>query len=225
MDIMDIKELLTAILRKWWLLILCVILGAGIAYYYSNYYLVPMYEANTTMYVGKNVESDNLAVSDLSLGSNLLADYRELAKSRQVAAKVIEELGLPMSPGALAGRINVTQRSSSRVIQFSIRDSDPQRAVDITNKVAEVFQRKAVEFLKIENVQVIDKAELPTYPVSPNKRRNLLIGIVIGLAISVGIVFLIEFLDNTVKTPDDVKKYIDLPVIGTIPVFKSRKGY
>jgi len=225
MDIMDIKELLTAILRKWWLLLLCAIIGGGIAYYYSNYYLVPMYEANTTMYVGKNVESENLAVTDLTLGSNLIADYREIAKSRQVAAKVIEELNLPMSPAALANRISVTQRSSSRVIQFSIRDSNPQRAGEITNKVAEVFQEKAVELLKIENVQVIDKAELPTYPVSPNKRRYLMIGVAIGIAAALGVVFLIEFLDNTIKTPDDVKKYIDLPVIGTIPAFKSGKGY
>lgn len=218
----SIRDIIKILLRKWWIVFICVVVFGVASYIWTNNFVVPMYTASTTLYVGKNTDQIGIASTDLNLGSNLIMDYREIAKSKLVAYEVIDELGLRMSAGAMAGRIRVDQRDMTRVIQISVSDPNPQMATDIANTVAEVFKGKVIEIMQVENVQVIDKAELPMFPVSPNKQMNYMVGIVLGLAIGVGIIFLIEFLDDTVKTPEDVQKYTGLTVIGTIPVFQGK---
>jgi capsular polysaccharide biosynthesis protein len=185
---------------------------------------VPVYSANTTLYVGKNIDIQGIQASDLKLGADLILDYRELAKSKLVANEVINELGLKnMSAGGLAGMVQVNQRNESRVIQISVNSTNPQMAMDLTNKVAEVFQKKVVEIMQVENVQIIDKAVMPFYPISPDNNRNIMLGIFLGFIIGAGIILLIAFLDKTVKSAEDVQRYLDLPVIGNIPVINSKK--
>ncbi len=221
----NIKDLLRLILRKWWIFIICILIFGSAAYIWTNYFIVPVYSSSTTLYVGKNVESEGIQTSDLSLGSILIHDYRELAKSKLVAREVIDEMGLQnMKPASLAGRIGVSQRGESRVIQISVNDTSPQMAMELTNKVAEVLKKKITEIMQIENVQIIDKAELQPYPVSPNKRLNYMIGVILGLIAGMGIILMIIYFDNTVKTPEDIKKHLGLPVIGTIPSFKVYKN-
>ncbi len=219
----SIKDVFKILLRKWWIIFICVVVFGAAAYTWTNYFVVPMYSANTTLYVGKNTDTVGIQSNDLYLGANLILDYREIAKSKLVAYEVIDELGLNMSAGAMASMISVEQRELTRVIQISVRYPDPQMAMDIANKVAEVFQKKVIEIMQLENVQIIDRAELPRFPISPNNRLNYMVGIILGLAIGVGIIFLIEFLDDTIKTPEDVQKHVDLPVIGVIPVFNGRR--
>lgn len=220
---LNFKELFQIILRKWWVLVICAVICAGAAYVLTTYYMVPIYQADTTLYVGKNADEQGANINDLNIGASVVLDYREIAKSRLVASTVINELSLAdyYTVDSLAASINVEQKSETRIIVISFASTDPQRAMDITNKVAEVFQQKITEIMRVENVQVIDKAERPLFPVSPNKRTNLIIGVLLGLMIAVGIVLLKEYLDNTVKTAEDVKKCTGLPVIGTIPVFQQ----
>lgn len=225
MEDIDLRELMRILLRRWWILLICAVVTGGAAYIWTNYYVVPVYSANTTLYVGKNVDQVGVQSSDLYLGSNLIMDYREIAKSKLVAYEVMRELGITnMSAAAMAGRIAVTQKNETRVIQISVRDIDPGRAMELTNKVAEVFKKKVIEIMQVENVQIIDRAEIPVFPVSPDKRMNIMIGIAIGLAAGLGIIFLMEYLDDTVKTPEDVKKCVNLPVIGAIPAFRTKGG-
>jgi capsular polysaccharide biosynthesis protein len=220
---MNLKELFQVILRKWWIILICTIICAGAAYVLTTYYMVPMYQADTTLYVGKNADEQGANINDLNIGASVVLDYREIAQSRLVASTVINELGLAdyYSVDGLAASISVEQKSETRIIVISFRSPDPQMAMNITNKVAEVFQQKITDIMRVENVQVIDKAELPLSPVSPNRSTNLMIGILLGLMIGTGIVLLREYLDNTIKTTEDVEKCTGLPVIGTIPVFQQ----
>ncbi|HHU91293.1 MAG TPA: hypothetical protein GXZ22_09615 [Clostridiaceae bacterium] len=221
----NIKDLIRLVFSKWWVFVSCILISGSAAYIWTNYFTIPVYSSSTTLYVGKNIESEGIQTSDLSLGSILINDYRELAKSKLVAREVIEEMGLRnVSPASLAGKIVVSQKNESRVIQISVNDTNPQMAMELTNKVAEVLQKKIIEIMQIENVQIIDRAELQPYPVSPNHRLNYMIGIILGLIVGMGIILLIIYFDNTVKTPEDVKKHLDLPVIGTIPTFKAEKN-
>lgn len=223
MEDINLKELLHIFLRRWWILLLCVAAFGSGAYVWTKYYTIPLYAAGTTLYVGKNVDQIGIQANDLYLGLSLVQDYREIARSRLVANEVMDELGITnISAGALASRINVSQRDETRVIQISVVDPDPRIAMNLTNTVADVFRNKVIEIMQVENIQIIDKAELPMYPISPNRNRNIILGVAVGLAIGAGIIILIEFLDDTIKTPDDVKKYVELPVIGTIPSFHCK---
>jgi Capsular polysaccharide biosynthesis protein len=221
----DLRDLFKTVLRKSWILVICVILFGGATYIWTNYYIKPVYSSYTTLYVGKNVDQYGLQQSDIYLASTLIGDYSEIAKSRQVAYEVAKEMGLPQAyAGSIAGKISVSQRGETRVIQISVSDMNPANAMNIANKVAEVFKKKVVEIMQVENVQIIDKAEKSTFPISPNKKMNYMIGILLGLVLGIGIIILIEFIDNSIKTPEDIEKHLELPVIGTIPVFGYKGG-
>ncbi len=219
----DLKELFKALLKRWWILFICTALfGAG-ASLYSNYYIVPVYQSYTTMYVGRSAnQNDTLTQQDLSLGLQVIMDYREIAKSKQVASEVIRKMGIEgMNPGSMAAKINIDKKNDTRVIIISVNDTDPRMAMDIANTVAEVLQQKIIQIMQLENVQIIDRAEIPNYPISPNNTRNTQIGTLLGLILGAAIAFLIFYLDDTIKTPDDVQKHIGLPVIGAIPRFQK----
>ena len=205
---------------------LCIIIFGSGAYFFAVNFTVPVYQANTTMYVGKNADELGVNTTALNIGAAVVLDYQEIAKSRLVAATVIEELGLTdISVNELIDSINVTQRTETRVIEISVYDYDPEMAMIITNKTAEVFKEKIMDIMQVENVQVIDVAEIPFGPISPSNSTFAMIGILLGAVIGVVIIFLIAYFDNTIKTSEDVKKHLSLPVIGTIPAFKAdRKG-
>lgn len=203
---------------------LCIFIFGSGAYFFAVNFTVPVYQANTTMYVGKNADELGVNATALNIGAAVVLDYQEIAKSRLVAATVIDELGLTdISVGELMDSINVSQRTETRVIEISVYDYDPEMAMMITNKTAEVFKDKIIEIMQIENVKVIDVAEIPTRPISPSNRSVTMIGLLLGAVIGVVIVFLIAYFDNTIKTSEDIKKHLNLPVIGTIPAFKADK--
>lgn len=217
----DLRQLFQVFVKRWWIVVSAVFVFLIIGGLLSFYILSPVYKADTTLYIGKNVEQKtDITYNDMMLGTQLVKDYRELVQSRMISNTVIKELGLKdITSEQLSGKLIVTSKNDTRVIQISTEDNNPQLAMDITNKVADIFKTKVQEIMKVENVQIIDQAELPKTPVRPNKLLYLAISFVLGLVVGVGIIILIEFLDNTIKTPEDVAKYLELPVIGTIPVF------
>lgn len=216
---LSFKEIFHLILRKWWLLMLCIII-CGFLAGMRAYYLEPVYEGVTTLYVGKNADEQGVSYTDLNIGASVVLDYQEIAKSRIVASTTLQELGdVDLSVDELSKKISVNQKTDTRVIEITVIDTDPELAMILTNKVADVFRRKITEIMQVENVVVIDVAELPRYPVSPSTTTVTTIGLLVGGVLGVGIIFLIAYLDNTIKTPDDVKKHLGIPVLGTIPAF------
>lgn len=219
----DLKEIINMILKRWWIIVIAALICTIATAIVSFFFLTPVYQSNTTLYIGKKVDTDkntDLAYNDLLLGSQLVKDYRELVKSRLVANQVMKDLNLSdITVEGFSAKLSVELKNDTRVIQISAEDKDPVMASTIANKVADVFIEKVVDIMQVENVKIIDRAEVPDKAVKPKKLTNIAIAFVLGLVLGFGIVFLIEFLDNTVKTPEDIKKYLDLPVIGTIPVF------
>jgi capsular polysaccharide biosynthesis protein len=222
MEEIDLRDILGMLIKRWYIVLISVIICSSAAVLLSLFVLKPVYQSNTTLYIGKNMDGEktDLAYNDVMLGSYLVKDYREIVKSRLVARQVIEELKLKdMTVDDLIGKLSVDLKNDTRVIQISASDNSPEMSSSIANKVAEVFMTKVVDIMKVENVKVIDTAEVPKNPVKPNKRMNVAIGFLLGLMLGFGIIFIIEYFDNTIKTADDIKKYVDLPVIGTIPAF------
>lgn len=216
------KDIFRMVLKRWYIIVITVILCSLATALINLFVLKPVYQSNTTLYIGKKQDSEktDLAYNDVMLSSQLIKDYRELVQSRLVGNQVIKELKLKdITVDDLKDKLTVDQKNDTRVIQISATDTDPRMARVIANKVAEVFMSKVVDIMQVENVNVIDTAEVPDKPIKPNKKTNIAAGFILGVMVGFGIVFLIEYFDNTVKTTEDIKKYLDLPVIGTIPVF------
>lgn len=192
---------------------------SSIAVYVSFFVIDPVYEANATLYVISRQEAQQSTIqyNDMLVGQQLVKDYREIVKSRTVTSQVIEDLDLDMSSKELAEKISVGSKNDTRIIEISVQDTDPDRASIIANKTCEVFMSKVKDLMKVENVEIVDNAISPETPVKPRPLLNIAIGMFLGLFVALGVIFLIEYLDDTIKNSEDVEKYLGLPVLGTIP--------
>ena len=224
MEEISIKELFF-ILRKWvWLIIGLLVVSMVISGLVSFYVLDKEYQAFTTLMVGKpqDYKSENtLEYNDLILNQKLVSTYGELIKTRAVSDKVIANLKLPISYSQFGSKVNVSLVKDTEIIKIQVTDGDPALAADIANETAEVFMETVKEIMRVENVQIIDPAQVPTSPISPRPLMNIGIAGVLGVMLGIFIAFLKEFLDNSIKTPEDVEKYLGVPVLGTIPLVED----
>lgn len=213
------------ILRKWMVLIIILaaiaVLIAGVLSYYV---LKPEYQTFTTLMVGKpkDYQSDGgLEYNEILLNQKLVSTYGELVKSRIVTDRVVGNLGLNMSYDTFRNKVSVNLVKDTEIIRIQVTDNDPYLAADIANETAEVFMDTVKSIMKVENVQVIDEAQPNLNPIKPRPILNMAIAGVLGLMLGIFLVFLIEYLDNTIKTAEDVEKHLGLAVLGAIPVVKG----
>jgi len=217
---LELKEYLKLLLKWMWLIIAVPLLASILSAYISIFILEPVYEANTTLYVihKSNGSELSIAYNDLLIGQQLVKDYKEIVKSRRITTKVIEELELGyLSPSQLAEKISVDSKNETRLIEIRVQDKDPRTAANIANKVAEVFKEEVVEIMKVENINIVDTAQVPVNPIKPRLLMNVAVAFVLGLLVAVGLAFVIEYFDDTIKSTEDVEQYLELTVLGTIP--------
>lgn len=222
---MEIKQYFQIMLKRWWIIVLLPLTVSIASAYISFYVLKPVFEADTTLYIINKHYDPQIgpAYNELVVGQYLVKDYRELIKSRTVTGTVVEELKLEgMTPGILANKINVNSKNDTRIIEISIQDEDPEKAKEIADKVSEVFKSKVIDLMKVDNVSVVDAAQLPLKPVRPRPLTNIAISFFAGIMIAIGFIFVFEYFDDTIKTYEDIEKYLDLPIIGTIPVMSIK---
>ncbi len=227
MEEISLREYFLIIRNRIGLIILLTVISVVTSGLVSFFVLKPEYQTFTTLIVGKPKDYQNvdnkLDYNDLLLNQKLVSTYGELVKTRAVADEVIENLGLDISYKDFREKVNVNLVKDTEIIKLEVVDTDPILAAEIANETAQVFMENVKDIMMVENVQVIDRAQVPDMPIKPRPKLNMAIAGVLGLMVGIFLVFLLEYLDNTIKTPDDVEKYLGLPVIGTIPLVEDNK--
>ena len=221
----DLLALLSTILRNWYLIILAGMIGGLLAFIVTKAFITPQYVSTTRLYVlAKQGTTDTITSSELQASSLLSNDYVELVKSREVMESAIAQLRLTDSNGklinasALQKKLGVSVQNNSRVVKIDATDPDPYLASDIANAVRVAASEQIRRVMDSESVNVVDEANIPTVPSSPNNVRNLLIGGVLGGFVAV-VIILIRFLSNDrITNEEDVRKYLELSVLGVIPL-------
>lgn len=217
---LDLRELLYVLRRRLLLIIALPVVATIVAALVSQFVLTPVYKASTTLWVIKD-GSAQINYNDLLLNRNLTKTYAEVAKSRAVMVDVIDRLGLEgVTVVALQEKLTVTPVRDTEILSFTIEDPSPVMAVRLADAVAEAFMGQIRTYMKVENVVVVDPAMEPIDPFKPRTLMNVAVAFVLGLMASVGLAFLLEYLDTSIKSPDDVARHLGLPVLATIPVFE-----
>ena len=222
----SLKELFFIIRRRMWLILLLTILSVVTSGVVSYYVLEPEYQTFTTLMVGKPKDYKNfdskLEYNDLLLNQRLVSTYGQIVQMRVVIDEVIENLNLDISYNEFKNKVSVNLVKDTEIIKIEAKDRDPALAAKIANETAQVFMSSVKNIMMVENVQVIDEAQVPESPISPRPKLNMAIAAVLGLMIGVFLVFLLEYLDNTIKTPEDVERHLGLTVIGTVPMVDEK---
>jgi capsular polysaccharide biosynthesis protein len=224
---LDLRQYWEVIRKRWLIVIALPLIAALTSGIISFYILKPVYQASSTMIVGKKaVDSAQSALqtidySVLMANQQLAKTYGTIAKSRTVEQNVINELNLPLTVGALDSMITINPVKNTEILEIQVQNNNPELAAAIANSMTEQFSKTVIDVKKVDSVSIVDNAVIPDKPVKPRKLLNVLIAFIVGLMVSMGLVFLLEFLDNTVKTSNDVENLLGIPVLGLIPKYQT----
>ncbi len=218
----DLLEIGSALLKKWYLILLVMLIGGGIAFSISAFVLPELYTATTTMIVGKSEEvmKDQSSVEyyDILTNQKLVKTYSEIMKSRSVAEHVIENLALDVSAEELAKMLAVTSVQDTEIISLAVTNTIPERAKDIANEAAEVFQANVASYIKGADVHILDPALTPTDPSAPKTMKNIALGALAAFFMVVAAIVIRVMTDQSIKSQEHIESVLEIPVIGIIPL-------
>ncbi len=218
----DPLELMRQLLSRIGVILLVAFLCAAISGVYTFYYVTPIYESTSKLYVLNSGDSA-INLSDLQVGAYLASDYIEVFKTWEVHQMVIENLNLPYTNEYMQDMLSVTNPSNTRILYITFKSPDPHEAMEIANEYANVAIQFISKTMSTEEPNIMSEALEPIFPSAPNKTANLLLGFLFGLAVSAGVIALRFVIDDKVKTADDIRKYSDLSVLAVVPSLKKKQ--
>lgn len=232
MEELDLKELFNIFWNKKTEILLIVITFILIGSVYSFFGVTPKYTSYTTMVLAQNgvseaTQTGAITQQDLTINQKLVSTYSVLIKSKTVLNEVRRNLDIEneLSYNDLKKLVSVKNESDTEVIRIDVTNVDPNEAARIANEVARVFGEKIVEIYNISNAYIVDRAEATTSPSNVNHPKDIVIFAFIGLVISVAYVLIINMLDNTIKTEEDVEKSTGLLVLASVANYhEENKG-
>ncbi|EOU1912460.1 capsular biosynthesis protein [Clostridium perfringens] len=222
----SLQEIAYALKKRWKLIALITIAATLVSAILSFFVIKPQYEATTKLFIGKQESQDNNAYNnnDVMMYQQLMKTYAELAKTSDLVTKAVKSADLDYNQKdikAILKNLNATPSAETQILDLSFKGGNPKEILKLTEALTNEFISESKELIPNGNVQVIQKPQLPEKPVSPNKKLNIFIAFVLGLMVGVGVVLLIEYLDNTFKSREDLENTLDLPIIGTIPDYDN----
>lgn len=219
---LDLRQYMAIIRKRLAIIIIFVLICSAAAAVFSIYFKEPLYEASTKIIV--NQTTSQLATGQLDLNQintniRMIDTYKEIIKTPAILDKVVarySELGF--TANELARKIKVSSVNNTQVMTLVVQDVDYRKAAETVNAVSNVFRDEIQHIFKVENVSILNEADLNAQPnpVSPNVKLNIAIAFVVSLMLAIGIVFLLEYLDDTIKTEADVLDCLGLPTLAMI---------
>lgn len=191
----------------------------------SYYYLTPIFQASTQILINqKELDQNQFSSQDINTNLQLINTYNVIIKSPVILSKVIDNLNLKTTPELLNQQIIVSSEQNSQIVNVRVEDPDLQEAVDIANMTAKVFQEEIIALMNVDNVNILSLAIFTkdTQPIKPNLILNVAIATVIGLMLGMGITFLLEYLDTSIKNEQDIGELLGLPILGLISPISNK---
>ncbi len=213
----DLLELIRVLISKVWILILTTILGLALAAGFTILFIKPVYSSTSILYVLTKTTSVT-SLADIQMGTSLTQDYMVVINSRPVIEKVIDNLGLDMSYEQLRGNVSVTNPTNTRFLEITVNSTDAYLAKKIVDELADVSAQRMAEVMETQAPNVMDYGQISASPSSPSVVKNSIIGAMIGFIISAGIIIIIHLMNDSIKTSEDVEKYLGINTLGLVPL-------
>ena len=223
MEEIDLKEFIMMFWNRKVSIILITVIFMVIGIIYSVGFVTPKYTSSTTLLLAtsesSNSKTNTITTSDITLNSKLVSTYSELVKSKNVTRQVISNLGINETEDELRDNITVSSVKDTELIKISVTDKNATNAYNVANEIAKVFTQKVSEIYNINNVQVLDQAEISTTPSNINHTKDVIMFTFVGLFVAIVFVIIANMLDTTIKSSEEVEKLCEVPVIASIPLY------
>lgn len=217
MEELSLKELFNIFWSKKLFIIIVVIIFGVMGLAYTKFMVKPDYQSKATLLLTNN--DSTITQSEVTLNQQLVATYTELARSNKVLTQVIKNLGYEedMPESDLRQKVNVKLVTSTLLIEVSVKNSDPEKAKDLTNEIAKVLIQEVKEIYGLENIKLSNEAKVENSPYNVNHIKDILMFCIIGVVVSFGIVFVASLFDTTIKSAEEIEKKFGLTVLASIP--------
>ena len=222
MEEIDLKELLGLFWSKKTQIILIVLIFMLLGVIYTIGFVTPKYSASTTLVLASNNNqstANTITATDITVNSKLVSTYSEIVKSKNIIRQVISNLGIKLDEDELRRNVTVSSVKDTELIEITVTNENPSYSAKIANEIAKVFIAKIKEIYNIENIQIVDEAEVETEPSNIHHQKDIMIFTFVGLVIAAGYVLVANMLDTTIKTAEEVEKEFKIPVLATIPLY------
>lgn len=214
----DLLELFQILLGKCWLILGAGIFMALVCFGISRFILAPIYESTTKIYILNKTDTASVTYNDMQMGTQLTKDYAQLINSRYVLEEVIRELSLERDYDEMLDVVEVDTPTDTRIVSITVKDKDPEMAMNIANSIREIAGEHIQNVMDIEAVNVVETANMPTEKASPNCLMWTLIGGILGVFVTSLVIWLKYLMDDTIKSSEDIEKYLGLSTLALIPL-------
>lgn len=224
------KALLVFILKKSWIIVLAAILFGATAFYFTKFAITPEYRATIRLYVNNKIEaSSSLTSSDVSASKSLVDTYITIIESDSVVDEIVENTENKYTNTQIKNMLSAKSINGTEVFEVSITGPLPEECAAIANTIADLAPGKISEIVDGSSVKIVDRAKVPSGPISPSIPRNVAAAVLLGIAGSCIFIFLVFISDTTIYSENDIKEFCTLPVLGILPDFnhvsQSKYGY
>ena len=230
----DILDLLQALLKRWWIILVSAIICAAMFLAYTLTFVAPEYTSSVLFYVNNSSisfggASVSISSGDLSAAKTLVSTYCVILKTRLTLEDVsmkLEEAGLKYSYAQLNGMITSSKVDDTEIFRVTVTCTKPDDACTVANTVAQVLPQKIADVVDGSSVRVVDYAVVPTSRTSPSYTKNTAIGFLVGVVLACGIIALIHLLNDTITSEDWLINTFknEYPLLASIPDANSRGG-
>ena len=226
-QVLSIKDIVN-ILRKRLSMIIVITLVTTIGAIGLTYFVIePTYTTTAEVLIGKknsDEQGKEYNSSDVQMYQKLMGTYAKVVKSKDVIKRAIESGNLNLTAGQISSALTVTTSDADQILILSYTSKKPQEGVEVLNPLIEEFDKTSKEIISNGEMFVLTAPEMPSNPTSPNKKMNVLVGIALGLMIGVSLALFLEYIDDSVKTNEDIEGLLEVPVIGDVPVYNNKWG-
>lgn len=223
----NLIELFFFLLNRWYIIIACTVIGAitmGVA---TNTEVIPMYSSQSMLFVAR--AGSITSFSDLQLGSYMTQDFIVISRSKPVIDTAIqdvyEQTGVELTREQAVAAVSVSEVEDTHILSFTVTMNDPDIACDLCNALTDAMADQIAYITSSEKPTIVERAEPNPYPInmaSNNNQRQVMVGAAGGFTIAAVILCFLFMLDDKIKTPEDIEKYIGAPVLVSIPMDKSQ---
>jgi len=222
-DTIDVLELVYAVWDKIIYVIIAGIIGVVGAFLYTTFFVTPMYESTSMIYVYTQTTSIT-SMADLQIGSQLTIDFQIVATTREVLEAAAADIGYEASYEKLVDCVTIENPDNSRILKITVENADPALAARLSNSIANQLRLRIADVMNTDKPSVVQTAVVPINPVSPSIKKNTVIGGA-GLAfLVIAVIVVIHLLDDTIKGDEDVEKYLHQNVIAIVPYVNVTNG-
>ena len=222
-EVIRIEDIMYA-LKKRWIMILSITVAFTLAAAALSFFVIkPKYEAKVKVFIGKEETKGNASNydnNDIAMYQKLMKTYAEVIKTKDATKSALGKIGQATTQNnvnrVLSGLV-VAPGADTQIMEVKYTTTTKSEILPVLNSITEMFIDNSEDLIPNGNIQIIEKAEMPESPISPNKVLNTIIGFMLGMMVAIGIAFLLEYMDNTVRSKDELEKLLDIPVLGNIP--------